>query len=76
MTEYEPQVPPAGEEVHLPGPTIKPLLASIGVTLIVIGTTITWFLTIIGAILTIVVVVRWIGDTRRDVDELPEEHAH
>ena len=26
MTPLEPEVPPAGEEIHLPGPTLQPLL--------------------------------------------------
>jgi len=74
-TDYSAQpAPPAGDEIHLPGPTIPPLVAAVGITLIVIGTTINWILSIIGGILLIVSVVRWIRDTRRDVGALPEEH--
>ena len=66
--------PPAGEEIHLPGPSLIPFTTAIAITLVVIGTTITWLLSIIGAILLIVCVYRWIRDTRRDVAALPEEH--
>ena len=66
--------PPVGEEIHLPGPTILPLTTAIGITLIIVGTTITWILSIVGAIIFLVSVVRWIRDTRRDVAELPEGH--
>ena len=31
---------------------------------------------VIGLIIFIVTVVRWIRDTRRDIEELPEEHVH
>ncbi len=31
---------PAGEEIHLPGPTLIPFVSAIGITLIVVGTTI------------------------------------
>lgn len=66
--------PPAGEEIHLPGPTILPLLVAIAVTLIVIGSTLSWGLSIIGGVLLIVCLIRWIADTRRDVAALPDEH--
>jgi hypothetical protein len=66
--------PPVGEEIHLPGPTVLPFVSAIGLTLIVIGTTINWILSIIGGVLLIVTVIMWIRDTRRDISELPEEH--
>jgi chromate transport protein ChrA len=69
------QAPPAGEEIHLPGPTILPFAMAIGITLIVIGTTITWLLSIIGGIIFLVTLFRWIRDTRRDISQLPEDHS-
>lgn len=71
MSELDPEVPPTGEEVHLPGPSILPLLTAVGMTLTLIGITTYIELTVIGLVLTIVVVLRWIKDTRRDIDELP-----
>ena len=68
--------PPAGEELHLPGPSILPLLAAIAITLIVVGTTISLVISVIGLVALVVIVIRWVGDTRRDVAELPEEHLH
>jgi membrane protein implicated in regulation of membrane protease activity len=68
------EAPPAGEEIHLPGPTLIPFMTAIAITLIVIGTTITWLLSIVGAILLVVCLYRWIRDTRRDVAALPEDH--
>ena len=47
---------------------------AIAITLIVIGSTITWGLSIAGGVLFVLVAVRWIRDTRRDVAALPEEH--
>ena len=66
--------PPAGEEVHLPGPTILPLVTAIGLTLVVIGTTIWWVWSAVGAVIVVLAVIRWIRDVRRDVAELPAEH--
>ena len=75
MTDEPPQAPPAGEEIHLPGPTIIPLVMAIGITLTVIGTTITWLFSAIGIVIFVVTLVMWIRDTRRDISELPEDHS-
>ena len=73
--EHPVPAPPAGEDIHLPGPTILPLATAVAITLIVIGTTIYPPIpSIIGGILLIVCLVRWIRDTRRDVAALPEDH--
>jgi hypothetical protein len=71
VSPLEPDVPPAGEEVHLPGPTILPVLTGVGITLALVGVTTFIVLTYIGGLITIACVVRWIKDTRQDIDELP-----
>ena len=76
MSDIEQQAPPVGEEIHLPGPSLLPLLCAIGITLIVVGTTIDWLFSIVGAIIFVLTTIRWVRDTRRDICELPEEHTH
>jgi hypothetical protein len=71
VSPLEKEAPPVGEEIHLPGPSILPVLTGIGITLTLVGVTTYIELTIIGGILTIACAVRWIKDTRRDIDELP-----
>ena len=71
MSPLEPDVPPAGEEIHLPGPSLLPVLTALGITLALIGVTTFIEFTVVGVILTLLCVVRWIKDTRREVDELP-----
>jgi len=71
VSELDPEPPPAGEEIHLPGPSVLPALTALGITLTLIGLTTFIELTFIGAVMTIWCVVRWIKDTRREVDELP-----
>ncbi len=71
MSPLDPDVPPTGEEIHLPGPSLLPLLTAVGITLTLIGITTYIELTIIGVVLTVVCVLRWVRDTRRDVDEMP-----
>jgi hypothetical protein len=71
VSPLDPDVPPAGEDIHLPGPSIQPLLLAFGITVALVGVTTFFPLVVAGLILSVVVIVRWIRDTRRDVDELP-----
>jgi type IV secretory pathway TrbD component len=66
--------PPAGEPVHLPGPSYLPVVTAFGLTLAVTGVVLSWILSGIGLVITVVAVWRWIRDTRRDISELPLEH--
>ncbi len=74
MSSVESETPPVGEEIHLPGPSLIPLMSAIGITLIVVGTTLTLILSFVGLIIFLVTTVMWIRDTRRDVSDLPDEH--
>jgi len=71
VSPLDPEIPPVGEEIHLPGPTILPVLTAVGITLSVIGITTFIELTVIGVILTLACLIRWIKDTRHEIDELP-----
>jgi hypothetical protein len=73
MTPLEPEVPAAGEEIHLPGPSIQPVLLAFGITLGIVGITTFFVLVIAGVVLSIAVIAVWIRDTRREIDELPVE---
>ena len=70
----DPKVPPAGEEIHLPGLSSHPLLVSVGTTIALIGVTFNPFVCAFGIILTLWVIALWIRDTRRDIEELPVHH--
>ena len=72
----EHDTPPVGEEIHLPGPTLLPIVVAAAITCIVIGSTINWIISIFGLIVFIVATAMWIRDTRRDISELPEDHGH
>jgi hypothetical protein len=74
MSPVDPEVPPVGEEIHLPGSSILPLLLAVGITLALIGVTLSPILVIAGGALSIGVIVRWVGDTRREIDDLPLDH--
>jgi hypothetical protein len=76
MIDVPEDAPPVGEEVHIPGPSILPFVTAIAITLMVIGTTISWILSGIGLAIFLLVVGMWIRDTRRDMAALPEDHHH
>jgi hypothetical protein len=74
MTPLEPEIPPAGEEIHLPGPSIQPVLLAFGITLGIVGITTFFVLVVAGVLITLGTIAVWIRDTRREIDELPLEH--
>jgi len=71
VSPLDPEVPPVGEEIHLPGPTVLPVLTAVGITLTLVGITTFIEFTVAGGLLTIGCVVRWIKDSRREIDEFP-----
>jgi Flp pilus assembly protein TadB len=72
--DHPASAPPPGEELHLPGPSVLPFACAIAITLVVVGTTINLIISIVGLVALVVIVIMWVADTRRDVDELPESH--
>lgn len=75
MTNPEQTPPPVGEEIHLPGPSLLPILNAVGITLSIIGITLGWELIAVGLPLFLVTTYKWIASTRRDIAELPPEHS-
>jgi hypothetical protein len=69
-----PEAPPVGEEIHLPEPSLIPVLSALGVTLAVVGLVLSWAITAVGLIIVVLTTIRWIRDTRREIEELPLEH--
>jgi hypothetical protein len=74
VSAVDPETPPVGEEIHLPGPSLLPLLSAIGITLTIVGTTLSLLISAVGLIIVVVTTVIWIRDTRRDIEQLPDEH--
>jgi hypothetical protein len=74
MSPLDRDIPPTGEEIHLPGPSIQPLLVAVGVTIALLGVTTSIVMVIVGIVLTAWVALRWIAGARRDINELPLDH--
>jgi Flp pilus assembly protein TadB len=68
------EVPPAGEQVHVPKPSLLPVLATVGVTLALVGVTVSIIFTIVGLLIAIPVIVYWIRTAREELGELPPGH--
>jgi hypothetical protein len=70
----ETPLPPVGEEIHLPDPSIVPLFTAAAIALIVIGLAVAWWISIVGGVLFLVCATIWVRDTRHELDELPPTH--
>jgi hypothetical protein len=74
MSQHETEAPPAGEQIHMPEPSVLPLLNAIGVAGTIISITLSIFLVIAFGLLFLVTTALWIRSAARDVNELPAEH--
>ena len=77
MSEFEHSaVPPAGEEIHMPAPSILPLINAASLALTIVSITLSWYLVALGGFFFLITSIRWIADVRRDINDLPLEHHH
>ena len=74
MASLETEAPRVGEEIHKPEPSLQPILNAVGVTLAIVGITLSIWMTIIGALLFLVTLVKWIRASAREMSELPLDH--
>ncbi|HST38905.1 MAG TPA: hypothetical protein VLK58_05325 [Conexibacter sp.] len=77
MSQIQPEQtpPPVGEEIHLPGPSLLPILNAAGITIAIVGITTSLIILFIGLALFLGTTIRWIADTRRDIAHLPADHG-
>ena len=77
MTEpREIEAAPVGEQIHMPAPSILPLLNAAALAITIVGVTTSVFMVVAGGIVFLATTIKWIGDTRRDIDALPADHGH
>ena len=75
MAGVETEAPPVGEEVHMPEPSILPVVNAVGVTLALVGITLSLAVSIIGLVIFIVTLIAWIRAASREMSELPLDHS-
>ncbi len=62
------------EEIHLPGPSYLPVWTAFGITFALIGILLSWVICIIGGVIALYCVIRWIVEARQDISDLPLDH--
>jgi Flp pilus assembly protein TadB len=67
---------PVGEQIHMPAPSLIPVLNAAGLATAIVGITISLILVIGGLVLFAATAIVWIRDARREMEELPVEHGH
>jgi hypothetical protein len=66
--------PPVGEQIHMPAPSLIPVLNALGLATAIVGITISLILVIGGLVLFAATAIVWIRDARREMEDLPVEH--
>jgi hypothetical protein len=74
MAATEIDAPPVGEDIHMPEPSLLPILNAAGLSLAIVGITISHVVTAVGLVLFLVTLVRWIRAATHEISELPAEH--
>ena len=69
-------VPPVGEQIHMPAPSIIPVLNAAGLATAIVGITISMILVVAGLLLFLATTIVWIRDARHELEDLPLEHHH
>ena len=72
--EHDPALPPPAEAIHMPEPSYMPATLALGVMLTLVGILTGLAVSIIGLIIVVVVLVRWIRSARAEMNDLPLEH--
>lgn len=75
MAEEHTAAPPAGEHIHMPAPSLLPIVNAVGVSLAIVGVTLSLFVTVLGLAIFAVSTIIWIAKARQEMDDLPAEHA-
>jgi hypothetical protein len=76
MAEFEDreEAPPVGEQIHMPAPSVLPVLNALGLATAIVGITISLVLVIGGLVLFAGTAIVWIRDSRREMEHLPLDH--
>jgi hypothetical protein len=70
------EAPPVGEQIHMPEPSILPLINAAGLAVAIVGITISLVLVIAGLVVFFATAIVWIRSARREMEDLPLEHGH
>jgi hypothetical protein len=66
--------PPSGEQVHMPEPSIIPVINTAALASAIVSITISWIVVAAAGAVFLATAVKWVADVRRDIADLPLEH--
>jgi hypothetical protein len=66
--------PPAGESIHMPAPSIIPIINAVGLSIAIIAIPLSIYAAIVGLLVFLITAAIWIRDSRREMDALPMDH--
>ena len=72
--EHDPELAAPAEAIHMPDPSYMPFALAISITVTLLGLLTWWPILVIGAVVTVVIIVRWVRMTRAEMNELPLTH--
>lgn len=70
----EAEAPEAGEHIHMPEPSLLPLINAAALAATIVSITLSTILVVVFGIVFLVSTAVWIRSTAREVNELPAEH--
>jgi hypothetical protein len=72
--EHDPSLAAPAESIHMPEPSYMPAVLAFAIAVTLLGILTWWPIIAIGAIVVLVVLVRWIRSAREELNELPLDH--
>jgi uncharacterized SAM-binding protein YcdF (DUF218 family) len=72
--EPDPQLAPPAEAIHMPEPSYLPVVLTLGITIALVGILTGKAVLVIGLIIVVSVLIRWIRSAREEMADLPLEH--
>jgi hypothetical protein len=67
-------LPAPTEEIHLPDPSYLPVLVAFGLTIAIVGVVFSWVVVVLGSLIFLIALIRWIGQVRHEMAQLPLGH--
>jgi ABC-type antimicrobial peptide transport system permease subunit len=72
--EHDPTLAQPAEAIHMPDPSYLPFVLALGITITLVGILTGLLVSVIGLLIVIPTLVRWIRSARDEMSDLPLEH--
>jgi ABC-type antimicrobial peptide transport system permease subunit len=74
--QHDPALAPPAEAIHMPEPSYLPIVFAFGATVALVGILMGIVVSIIGLLILLTALIRWIREARTEMSELPLDHSH